>query len=701
MAITIDLATVTDHAVGFALNAGEWNSRYTEMRTSFQNESKDMLPRQILKTFVAGEDLSLGDAVRISGATVLKCDNGSAAGVTGFVGLCGEGAISSANVRVIVDMVNGIGSLTSGSFYYLGASGAITSTRPSSNAKAIGIAKDTSDLMLIPTLDSAESFDVIQASDGTILLPSYTFETDATSGMSLVSGDLVFSLGGIEHFRVDTSGATFETASGTDNILTLEANGNADDIQLRSTHSGTEGFRIGIASNLTDLIFRSSSSGGRDAGFQFINDAESSTIPLLKMDNNGNVGLAVTTPLYRFHVVKSTGIDNDIGLFLDVEGTASGNTYTGQKIQAVNSGTSSVITGLEIDVNKDDVGVGDAFGLNLTVDTARDSGANANSHYGITTLVAGPNSASTATNLEYFGGYFEGKGALSGETSTEVYGGYFKATQGSTNWAIFADDGNVNIENILHIGFNSDNTNMTQGITINQGNADDEILTLVADDIDTGLVSIADTNVFATFGKVAAGEGGLKTICIADTSTPCIWDVNAYALTGYNSTKSTSAIGGLQMTLYDHDGADTIGDIGANANVFVVRARTNGSVEAKFIVDEDGDLFADGGVATTDMVTLFDEEDDFDVLRGFELVRHGHGAKGLVRNEFDKFVKTNEARLIELGIIGAPIKEGGMINITRLQQLQTGALCQMGVLFKRMEKRLRASENTILQLQGA
>ena len=102
-----------------------------------------------------------------------------------------------------------------------------------------------------------------------------------------------------------------------------------------------------------------------------------------------------------------------------------------------------------------------------------------------------------------------------------------------------------------------------------------------------------------------------------------------------------------------------------------------------FMVDEDGDLFADGGVATTDMVTLMDGYDDAHLVRAFDLARTG---KGLIRSEWDQHLKYNEAALVECGVLGDTIANDGMVNITQLQRLHNGAIWQAYV--ERQEMKL-------------
>lgn len=144
MAVTYDPGNQTAHSVGFPLNSTEWNSRTTDFNSAFQLGIKDIFPRQIVRSLNAGENLTAGDFVRLSGSTLLKVDNGSLAGVTNFTGCALETVTSGNPVKYSVNVVEGQSGLTPGSTYYIGSSGAITITKPSNFAKSIGIAYSVS-----------------------------------------------------------------------------------------------------------------------------------------------------------------------------------------------------------------------------------------------------------------------------------------------------------------------------------------------------------------------------------------------------------------------------------------------------------------------------------------------------------------------------------------------------------------------------
>ena len=52
-------------------------------------------------------------------------------------------------------------------------------------------------------------------------------------------------------------------------------------------------------------------------------------------------------------------------------------------------------------------------------------------------------------------------------------------------------------------------------------------------------------------------------------------------------------------------------------------------------------------------------------------------SKDIVRSEHDDFLKYNENDLVRLGILGAPVNEGGMWNLTQNTRLLNGAIWQL------------------------
>lgn len=101
------------------------------------------VPSDQFSTLTAGENLSAGDVLRISGGQLFKADNGSEAGITDVVGVCNTTVSSGGTVKVDYGFFDGFSSLVVGTTYYVGTSGALTSSKPASNALVIGVAVST------------------------------------------------------------------------------------------------------------------------------------------------------------------------------------------------------------------------------------------------------------------------------------------------------------------------------------------------------------------------------------------------------------------------------------------------------------------------------------------------------------------------------------------------------------------------------
>jgi len=96
------------------------------------------IPSDQFSTITAGENLTAGDVVRISGGQAYKASNATSAGVTSVVGVCNTTVSSGGTVKIDYGFYNSFSSLTAGTLYYIGTSGAITSTKPSLYPLEIG-----------------------------------------------------------------------------------------------------------------------------------------------------------------------------------------------------------------------------------------------------------------------------------------------------------------------------------------------------------------------------------------------------------------------------------------------------------------------------------------------------------------------------------------------------------------------------------
>ncbi len=239
----------------------------------------------------------------------------------------------------------------------------------------------------------------------------------------------------------------------------------------------------------------------------------------------------------------------------------------------------------------------------------------------------------------------------------------------------------------VNINHTANNANMTIGLTINQGANDDEILALKSTDVAHGLTTAAtvalETDTFYAVRKGTGAGGGVLELAVSDlVNHQAVRISEAYSRGPLDTNKTTAGRALHELYGSMHDGANALSDLTADSNLFAVRGRVSGSNVSRFIVDEDGDLFA---VNAT--VTALDAEDDVALVRAFELSRTD---KGIVRDEWDEFVSYNEEDLVRVGVLGAPVANGGLWNVTQHMRLLNGAIWQQAKKIMALEQRLEA-----------
>ncbi len=272
-------------------------------------------------------------------------------------------------------------------------------------------------------------------------------------------------------------------------------------------------------------------------------------------------------------------------------------------------------------------------------------------------------------------------------------GNKFKIAMGTCTLGTAADAIVIDTSKGVYINDN-ENVDMTIGLTINQGANDDEIVALKSSDVAHGMTGIAEADTYYFIRKHQAGAGGTLLYGLKDAEAGS--NATSLSLRGLkdgaaDTTKTAAGVGLVTVDGMIRNGTGE-GAPGANGNVFVVRSLYS----ARFIVDAEGDLFADGGIASTNMVTLYDKYEDAHLLRAFDLARSR--GRGIIRSKFDKWLKYDEDKLVELGILGDKVENGGLINVTRLQQLLCGAAWQAYQDRQSMKQILKSITSKVLPL---
>jgi len=275
-------------------------------------------------------------------------------------------------------------------------------------------------------------------------------------------------------------------------------------------------------------------------------------------------------------------------------------------------------------------------------------------------------------------------------------------------WAIGAEDGDkfgilnygtstpfiIDSSGMVGIG-ETVNANMTIGLTINQGANDNSILAFKSSDVATGLTSAPDSNTetddWLTIQKASAAQGGAayQVMCEDDTY-PAPMRFITYGGTA-STTKTTAGRGLIEFIANEHNGSNAAANVTADGNIFGLRALVGGSTVTRLLVDEDGDLYSVTSAQT------FDSHDDVALVSALDMAQ---APDQIIRTEWEDFTKYNEQALIDAKVLGAPVADGGMTNVTQLQRLHNGAIRQLGRGQAEMQSLLDAKESRIAALES-
>jgi hypothetical protein len=217
--------------------------------------------------------------------------------------------------------------------------------------------------------------------------------------------------------------------------------------------------------------------------------------------------------------------------------------------------------------------------------------------------------------------------------------------------------------------------NVTNGLVINQGIADDYILTLKSSDVQVTNGAIGEQDTFGAFQKCSLTLGGLAIVSQIETTTTTDWcGIFAYAmLNSGDTTKSSTAKGGISLNC-----AEDLGVVGANKNLVVVRNDTS----AKFILDSDGDSHQDVGTAWTN----FDEFDDVALLTALSVGVSRDGNP--LRQHFATLLEQHRPALERARVVTFNDDGHHFVNWSRLHMLTIGAIRQQAAQIAELTRTL-------------
>jgi hypothetical protein len=253
----------------------------------------------------------------------------------------------------------------------------------------------------------------------------------------------------------------------------------------------------------------------------------------------------------------------------------------------------------------------------------------------------------------------------------------------------------IRIYNGVYIGDTTNNANMTQGLTINQGTNDDEIFALKSSDVAQPVTDVAETDTYFTLSKVEATSGGALLQAYKDSDGA---NHSAIALSGMlgetaNTAKTSSGFGVVNIRAYESNGGTGNQNVSADGNLVSI---TNGNGTVRFIFDADGDSHQDVGTAWTN----FDNEPDALITRSLGLVMD---KASTVKTKWDDWGRDHKEDLIRTGIISqlTPEQEANgeraLVNTSQVMRLHNGALWQLYTQIMDMAERL---EENVPALRG-
>ena len=211
----------------------------------------------------------------------------------------------------------------------------------------------------------------------------------------------------------------------------------------------------------------------------------------------------------------------------------------------------------------------------------------------------------------------------------------------------------------------------TQGLTVLQGTSDDECFSLKSSDVAHGMTTDLETDTYGLIKKASASEGGL--IFTGATEGTLAASISGFA-TSVDTTAGSGSTGCIVMAAWEKTGTTVQAISTANANLFVVASGTN----AKFIVDQEGDLHVDGSGS----LTTFDDYDDIKLISA---------AKSVMAPDFKAtlgdWLEEHLDILAANGVVTRDFNSNGFfISMKGLQGLVIDSVRQLAERIERIEK---------------
>lgn len=234
----------------------------------------------------------------------------------------------------------------------------------------------------------------------------------------------------------------------------------------------------------------------------------------------------------------------------------------------------------------------------------------------------------------------------------------------------------TNVGGPLRIGDDA-NAKNALGLTVNQGAADDEALSVKSTDVAHGITDIGETDTFLVLQKITPTGGGAHVRSFAGAGTTS-FVVSAYQ-TAEDAVRSTLADAPIYLQAATKSGTSVVA-VSANKNLVVFANNSS----AQFIFDTDGDSFENGTGWTA-----YDAHDDVALLEALDT-----SLDATLRAEVGDWLGANKAALEAARIVHFNDDTDGVpfVNRSRLQMLLVGAVRQQARALAEQQGRIAALE---------
>ena len=152
--------------------------------------------------------------------------------------------------------------------------------------------------------------------------------------------------------------------------------------------------------------------------------------------------------------------------------------------------------------------------------------------------------------------------------------------------------------------------------------------------------ALTEADTYLAIKKITAGTGGASITGYSDAGNlPMI--IAGISECAVSTATSAAAVGQVNLYAYKSDGSTGAGGLSSGANLVVVKSQDN----AKFIVDQEGDIKYDGGATAC----AWDEYCDVKLLTAQRAIMMPDGSD--FKNKFSSFVDEYGCLLEQTGVI--------------------------------------------------